>query len=647
MPTTVKLCLSGRKWLARLWERDLRFNRIFLPDQHLFVGEAIVVEVTVDGFAASFLLAGEVRAETVRRATSGVEAVLAIEPRQVSALEAYLNGFDEEALLLVGGEVARRAVISAVDSGSFDALVARVSAVLVRSAESGGDRSPHVEPPLERVVAPTPPSTGTHRGALAALDQLFNVLAEDAATRRRPVRDSPSRSGTSSASDLELIEMVATSTTVEARSKVRSATPEGVSRGTSFQRGSGPERYTRVRELRSQLATAHDLIDPEHSAIVPQSETTRVVSEAEQRVAKETVAAMAHRFNSLLGAVVLGAKTLQGDLEPSHPLAEVASQMADSALQAGALAEALLGAVGRRLPPDHGRVRSPFQLNRVVSEALDRWDGFPSNVRVVIELDPSVGPMRGQREQVTLALHDVFASVVDAMPRGGDVLIETRSVRRGRRWWGEVTVEYTSGLPVVDVTSSPVVPWTASVRSGKGLGLAVLVGMAANHGGKVEIEHVTPNTVRITVGLPNAPVSRKARSTGRRPRGGDESVLIVDDEPQIRKLGRRLLEKLGYNVSVAANGQAALDLLEDPGRSFDLIVLDLTMPGMSTPELFTRLKTRLPDVKVILFTGCDLDSTATDLLDRGADAFLQKPDGASSLPKVVRRLLDGRSIPRE
>jgi CheY-like chemotaxis protein len=379
----------------------------------------------------------------------------------------------------------------------------------------------------------------------------------------------------------------------------------------------------------------------------PEADPYGLVSEAEQRVAKETVAAMAHRFNSLLGAVVLGAKTLQGDLDPEHPLAEVAANMADTALQAGALAEALLGAVGRRLPPGHGRVRSLFRLNSVVSEALEVWGGFPGNAEVVVELDPLVGSVRGQKEQLTLALHDIFSSVVDALSDGGQVSIRTLAVGRGRRLWAEVAVEYTSRSAAADVAEPPLVPWTASVRSGKGLGLAVAVGMAANHGGKVELQHVAPNTVRITVELPTADVPKVARSTGRRSKGGTEAILIVDDEPQIRKIGRRLLERLGYRVAVAANGQAAVDLLNDPDTAaFDLAVLDLTMPGMSTPELFRRLKERLPNLKVVLFTGCDLDSIATSLLNEGADAFLQKPDGAASLPKVVRRLLDGRSVPR-
>ena len=121
---------------------------------------------------------------------------------------------------------------------------------------------------------------------------------------------------------------------------------------------------------------------------------------------------------------------------------------------------------------------------------------------------------------------------------------------------------------------------------------------------------------------------------------GSETVLLVDDEAIVADVGKQLLERLGYTVLVAGNGRDALSGYEQNRSSIDLVVLDLVMPEMSGGETFDRLKALDPDVTVILSSGYSLNGQATKILERGCNAFIQKPFNIKELSKKMRVILD-------
>ena len=121
---------------------------------------------------------------------------------------------------------------------------------------------------------------------------------------------------------------------------------------------------------------------------------------------------------------------------------------------------------------------------------------------------------------------------------------------------------------------------------------------------------------------------------------GEETLLLVDDEEAILDVNREILQALGYKVMLARNGNEAVDVYQNHPGTIDLVLLDMIMPGMSGEETFTTLKALNPEIKVILLSGYSIDGQATKILERGCQAFIQKPFKIATLSGKVREVLD-------
>lgn len=120
---------------------------------------------------------------------------------------------------------------------------------------------------------------------------------------------------------------------------------------------------------------------------------------------------------------------------------------------------------------------------------------------------------------------------------------------------------------------------------------------------------------------------------------GNQTVLIVDDEEMVRSIASQMLEKLGYTVVAAASGAEAIDLFEqDPGR-FDLVILDMVMPGIDGSKVFDKVKELDASIKCILSSGYSRDSQANAIMQRGCDAFIQKPFRLQDLSQLIESLI--------
>jgi two-component system, cell cycle sensor histidine kinase and response regulator CckA len=124
---------------------------------------------------------------------------------------------------------------------------------------------------------------------------------------------------------------------------------------------------------------------------------------------------------------------------------------------------------------------------------------------------------------------------------------------------------------------------------------------------------------------------------------GKETVLLVDDEKMIVDVGTKMLDKLGYNVLTAAGGAAAVEVYQKHRDQIDLVILDMIMPQVGGAEAFDRLKALNPDIKVILSSGYTIDGQATDILNRGCSAFIQKPFNLQTLSRLIETVLQDKS----
>lgn len=119
---------------------------------------------------------------------------------------------------------------------------------------------------------------------------------------------------------------------------------------------------------------------------------------------------------------------------------------------------------------------------------------------------------------------------------------------------------------------------------------------------------------------------------------GHEAILLVDDEAHVLDVNREILETLGYRVVAAASGSEAIEAFRGGGQ-FDLVLLDMIMPGMSGAETFDALRNINPDIRIILVTGYSFDGQAKAVLEKGCNGFIQKPFRISDLAQIIRNVL--------
>ena len=182
------------------------------------------------------------------------------------------------------------------------------------------------------------------------------------------------------------------------------------------------------------------------------------------------------------------------------------------------------------------------------------------------------------------------------------------------------------------------------VGKGTGLGLATVYGIIKTHSGFITCQSEPGRGTAFTIYLPalraNAPIKVSAKQTVETIPGGNETILLVDDDESLRNLGSRILTRQGYDVLTAETGEAALDIYLEQGTDIDLIVLDVSMPGMGGHKCLKELRRINPDAKVVISSGYSLDGQLKDIMADGAAGFVAKPFSKAEIVETVRDVLD-------
>jgi two-component system cell cycle sensor histidine kinase/response regulator CckA len=351
---------------------------------------------------------------------------------------------------------------------------------------------------------------------------------------------------------------------------------------------------------------------------------------------------IAHDFNNLL-QIIQGNLELCGS-EPSQPLADIRS----AAERAAELTEGLL-AFARRQPVTRGNV----QLSELIAGARRLLKPLlGKGVTLEHAANDVVGEVSADRHQIEQALVNLCLNARDAMPDGGNIRIGTERIVvdtafSQRHAWA--TARSYLALRVRDTGPGIRNDWhtrifepfftTKPAGAGTGLGLSVVYGVMQSHGGAVTVDSAPGEGATFTLYFPEVvavptpiheppPISRQ---------GGQETILVVEDEEMIRRLVVRLLTARGYAVLSAPSGHEALELLQS-GRHVDLLFVDVVMPGMRGPELARRARELDPSLPVLFTTGYELKPD--DGESRGRDPVLYKPYTPDQLLPRLRELLD-------
>ncbi len=360
---------------------------------------------------------------------------------------------------------------------------------------------------------------------------------------------------------------------------------------------------------------------------------------------------VAHDFNNLLQTLGGNIELLLAGKADDHPDAGRLRAALKSIHRAAQLVRQLL-----LFSRKEGACRVPVDLNREVEGVADMLRRtIPKMVAVEARLDPELWPLLADPVQIEQVLLNLANNAVDAMPDGGTFLIETSNVVLD-----EVFVRMHPGsvpgshvlLAVTDTghgmdkktlihVFDPFYT-TKTVGKGTGLGLASVYGIVKNHGGSIQCYSEPGQGTVFKIYLPAADGHAPEKGTELKSplvegHGQGETILVVDDEPEIRALTREVLEVLGYRAKSAASGEEALEAyrLEE----IDLVLLDLNMPGMGGHRCLQELLRVDPLVKVVIASGYSAEGHGRESLSAGAKGFIGKPYQLRDLEAVIREVL--------
>ena len=358
---------------------------------------------------------------------------------------------------------------------------------------------------------------------------------------------------------------------------------------------------------------------------------------------------VAHDFNNMLAVILGHAELLKMELPPDAVSGAHVDEIISATESSRSLTRQLL-AIGQRQSLE----MKPLDLNQVIT-------GFDSilrrTVRENISLSLRFGPLgpvladAGQIEQIILNL---AANAQDAMPMGGTLTIETsevdldqayakghEDVKPGRHVL--LTVADTGEGMTADTVRRIFDPFftTKSGGKGTGLGLSTVYGIVKQHGGSIEVQSAPGEGTRFRIYLPRSADSPRETDNG--PPGqtvrGDETVLVVEDQDQIRRLVGRLLRDCGYTVLDARDGDSAIRVAQQYAGAVDLLITDVVLEGMNGRELYARLALERKGLKVLYMSGYPGDILKGQGLPAAGVDLIQKPFTFKSLTEKVREVL--------
>jgi PAS domain S-box-containing protein len=364
---------------------------------------------------------------------------------------------------------------------------------------------------------------------------------------------------------------------------------------------------------------------------------------------------MAHDFNNILVVIKLSTELMLDQITPDSQFSKPLLQISSAADRAASLTRQMLAFARQQMM--QARI---INLNTVVSETtqmLRRVIG--EDIQLVTNLSETIENSRLDPDQVGQVILNLAVNARDAMPEGGTLHIETTMVDLDETYTKEhppvqpgryVLLAVSDTGTGIDKTILPRIfdPFftTKELGKGTGLGLAIVYGIVKQSGGYIWVYSEAGHGTTFKLYFPATTESAKPLSLREvfvRPSG--QSLLVVEDDANIRSNVCQCLQQLGYHTLQAESGLAALQVCEDLQGKIDLVLTDLVMAGKSGNELANDLAQRHPGIRVLFMSGYSEASAARQEILMQGSPFLQKPFSVADLAKAVQDALAPKLIP--
>lgn len=364
-------------------------------------------------------------------------------------------------------------------------------------------------------------------------------------------------------------------------------------------------------------------------------------------------AGVAHDFNNMLAVIVGNAELALDDITEQSPRENI-KQILNASKRSRDLVRQIL-TFSRKGQGE----RRPLKLVEIVEETTRLLRGsLPTNIKLETRIDDDSAPVLADPSQVQQVLMNLSRNAVHAMGEDGGTLTISLS---------GVTFDEQNGLPDPDLEPGRYVklavrdtgtgipdeichrvfdPFftTKGPGEGTGMGLAVAFGIVKSHLGAITVESEVGKGTTFNVFFPESRESfdeEERFQTAGLPKG-DESILVVDDEPSVLNVVSKTLTRLGYEVTTASGGLEGWRRFADNPDVFDLILADQVMPEMTGMRLVEKMLKIRSDLPIILFTGYSATVSPEKAQAAGVRGFLMKPVMKEQLADTVRRVLDSR-----
>jgi len=358
---------------------------------------------------------------------------------------------------------------------------------------------------------------------------------------------------------------------------------------------------------------------------------------------------IAHDFNNMLGIILGNTQLAKMNISPGDRINDYLVSIENATTRAADFVKQLL-AFSRQQVLE----LKVIDLNDVVKDfekMVHRAIG--EHIEMSIVTKPELHKIRADAAQINQILLNLVVNARDAMPDGGRLSIEIAPM--------EISEEYSiynvdakpGDYVVISVTDTGIgidkdkmskifEPFFTTRKGGSGLGLSVVYGLVKQHNGFINVysEPGVGTTFRVYLPSIEEDIGVAEEKDKTTIKGGNETILIVEDEDDLREIASEILGALGYNVILASNGIEGIDIYKEKADDIHLVMIDVVMPKLGGRETYEEMKRIRPSVRALFVTGYSLDGIHTNfILDEGIDA-IQKPYSLETISMKIREILD-------
>ena len=416
--------------------------------------------------------------------------------------------------------------------------------------------------------------------------------------------------------------------------------------GACYKVASGEVRYLEVtRDIT-------DVVEREEQRL----ELARQMQEAQRLESLGVMAGgITHDFNNLLTPILGDAQLALLDLPPDSPARPRIEQIRQAAKRAAALTRQMLAYSGQ------GPVLvEPVAVSRLVEEMGQLLEGAVSGkAALVFDLSEDLPSVEADVAQLSQVVMNLITNATEAVREGAGRItlragvVEAEKVDRrfvvgnvepkARKYVFFEVIDDGCGMDA-ETQSKIFDPFFTTKVTGRGLGLAAVLGIVRSHDGMIEIDSELGRGTRFRVLLPAAKrvaAAPEIQATPVEEWRGSGTVLVVDDDEGVRDLLDATLCRAGLTVLLASDGREAVDLFRRHADEIRAVVLDRTMPDIGGEDAFDEIRRIRPDARIMLISGYSEERAAWHFIDKGLDGFMHKPFEPATLLRKIRRMIDG------